>query len=370
MSGPVAIVATGELFGGAERHIVGLAGFLQAQGREPHLVLFHDRELAVQCRQVGVPVHIVTTSSAYDRTGPGRVGEVLRKHGCRVAHVHGYKAAVNTSLAPGDHAMVCTFHGQGEPSWQNPRAWLKDRAYRALEAWSCRRRRSVVCFVTADLAQRHGKTYSGLELRTIHNGIDPMEHAQQGPRPAGLVPDRLHALMVGRLTAVKAVDAAIDAMAGLPAGHRWHLNLVGDGGLRGHLEDQVARLGLRDRVTFLGFRRDVFALMAHSDLLIMSSHHEGLPYTLLEAMSLGLPALVSNVGGLAEVLVHGETGWLVPAAEPVGFRDALVTLEKDPDLRRRLGGQAAVVQRERYTLEAMGQAYLDAYDTALAGRRR
>lgn len=368
MTRPVAVVATGELFGGAERHIVGLGAFLSSRGRSPRIILFHDRELAAQCRQEGLPVHVVTTRSATDPTGPRRVGALLQEHECSLAHVHGYKAAVNVALAPGNHAMVCTLHGQGEPSWRTPTAFVKDTAYRTLEQWSCRRRRAAVCFVTDDLLARHGSHYGKLLRRTIHNGIEPLVRADQGPRPADLMPGRLHALMVGRLSGVKAIDVAIDALALLPEGHRWHLDLVGDGGLRTELEAQVSRLGLCDRVTFHGFRRDVFTLMAHSDLLLMTSHHEGLPYTLLEAMSLGVPALVSDVGGLAEVLRHGETGWLVPPATPRGFADALVTLGQDADLRRQLGEAAAAEQRARYTLEAMGQQYLEVYDAVLEGR--
>ena len=365
MTGPVAIVAVGELFGGAERHIVGLGAFLRRRGLSPHVYLFHERELASQCRSEGLPVHVVPTNSAYDMQGPRRLGELLARHGCVLAHVHGYKAAVNAALAPGDHAMVCTLHGQGEPTWRSPRAFFKDRLYRHLEVWACRRRRAPVCFVTDDLARRHGHRYGDLPVHTVHNGIEPLEVAAQGPRPAGLVPDRLHALMVGRLTAVKGIDVAIEALAALPAGHRWHLDLVGEGGLRGELEAQAARLGLRDRVTFHGFRRDVFALMAHCDLLVMSSHHEGLPYTLLEAMSLSLPCVASDVGGLAEVLRHGETGWLAPPGDPVGFRDALQTLGDDVALRRRLGAAAASEQRRVYTLDAMGERYLEVYAEAL-----
>lgn len=369
MTSPIAIVATGELFGGAERHIIGLGSFLASRGRSPRIILFHDRELASQCRQEGLTVQVVPTRGAFDPGGPRRVGEALRRHGCGLAHVHGYKAAVNVSLAPGDHAMVCTLHGQGEPTWRTPVPFFKDTLYRSLEQWSCRRRQAGVCFVTDDLQARHGASYGSLLRRTVHNGIEPLDRATLGSRPADLMPNRLHALMVGRLSGVKAIDVAIDALALLPEGHRWHLDLVGDGGLRADLEDQVGRLGLRDRVTFHGFRRDVFALMAHSDLLLMTSHHEGLPYTLLEAMSLGLPALVSDVGGLAEVLRHGETGWLVPAADPRGFADALVTLGHDADLRRRLGQAAAVEQRARFTLDAMGDSYLEVYDAVLAARR-
>lgn len=369
MNGPVAIVATGELFGGAERHIVGLGSFLQRRGMAPTIILFYDRELATACRNEGLPVHVIPTRSAYDLAGPRRLAESIAERHVRLVHVHGYKAAVNVALAAGDFGVVSTLHGQGEPSWRNMRTFVKDRSYRHLEVWACKRSRASVCFVTDDLESRHGHSYGSLPRHRVHNGIEPLSRVDHGVRPTGLVRDRLHALMVGRLSGVKGIDVAIEAIATLPSDHRWHLNLVGDGGLRTVLEDQVSALGMRDRVTFHGFRRDVFALMAHSDLLIMSSHHEGLPYTLLEAMSLELPALVSDVGGLAEVLRHGETGWLVPPGDPAGFRDALDLLGRDAGLRRRLGTAAAADQRARFTLDAMGEAYLDVYREALGTRR-
>lgn len=85
-------------------------------------MVFHDRELAAQCRAVWVPVHVIRLRSASDLSGPRKVGEVLASHGVQVAHVHGDKAAVNTALAPGGGAMVGTVHGQGEPTCNNPKA--------------------------------------------------------------------------------------------------------------------------------------------------------------------------------------------------------------------------------------------------------
>ena len=126
MTGPIAIVATGELFGGAERHILGLGAFLRDRGLQPRVMLFHDCELASCCRADGLPVDVVVVRSAYDRAGPRRPGALFAEHGVRLAHVHSYKAAVNTSLAPAAVAMVSTLHGQGEPSWQHLRAFLKD----------------------------------------------------------------------------------------------------------------------------------------------------------------------------------------------------------------------------------------------------
>lgn len=362
--GPVAIIAVGELFGGAERHVLGLGSFLRGQGLAPRVVLFHDRELANRCREDGLPVHVIATRGAADPQGPRRLGRLLRRHGIALVHVHGYKAAVNAALAPAPAAMVATLHGQGEPSWNRPVAFLKDRGYRSLEVLACRRRRAVVCFVTEDLQRRHGRLYRSLERRVVPNGIAPLRREDFPARPAGFLPDRLQAVMIGRLSAVKGIDVALQAMALLPETVPWHLNLVGDGGERPRLEAQVVRLGLRDRVRFLGFRRDVFALLAHSDLLLMTSHHEGLPYTLLEAMSLGVPALASRVGGLAEVLRHEQTGMLAPAGEPAAFAAALERLGRDAVLRRRLGEAAAEEQRRRYTLEAMGAGYLAAYAAA------
>ncbi len=369
MTGPVAIIATGELFGGAERHILGLADFLRRRDLDPRILLFSAGELADRCRDENLPVDVLQLSSAYDLAGPRRLGAWMAQHGLRVAHVHGYKATVNAALAPGRFGMVATLHGQGEPTWRKPTAYLKDRIYRTLEVLACRKLSAAVCFVTADLQQRHGAAYGSLRLATVHNGIEPMDAAAFPQRPDGLVDGRLHALMLGRLSAVKGITFMLEAMARLESGHPWQLTLAGDGPLRRDLEAQAARLGIADRVTFLGFRRDPHALLAHGDLLVMSSLHEGLPYTLLEAMSLGRPTLASDVGGLAEVLRHDETGLLVPVGDVGGFAAALDRLGRDGELRRSLGESSAREQRRAYTLEAMGEGYLQAYE-AVAGARR
>jgi L-malate glycosyltransferase len=364
--GRVAIIAVGELFGGAERHILGLGAFLREQDLDPQVILFHDRELAARCREDGLPVHVLHTRGAFDRTGPERLSELFDRLDIGLVHVHGYKAAVNTALTKRRLATCATLHGQGEPSWRQGFPFVKDRCYRALEVWACRRRRAVVCFVTADLQKRHGRRYGNLAQRVVHNGIDPLHPLDFPTRPDILLPGRLHAVMVGRLTPVKGIDIALSALARVTTDVPWHLNLVGEGTRQAELEDLVVRLNLRDRVSFLGFRRDVHALLAHSDLLIMSSRHEGLPYALLEAMSLGLPTLASDVGGLAEVLHHNRTGWLAPVGDIAAFAVALAKLGADSTLRRRLGRNAAEVQRRSYTLEAMGEGYLEAYAAVLS----
>jgi glycosyltransferase involved in cell wall biosynthesis len=93
----------------------------------------------------------------------------------------------------------------------------------------------------------------------------------------------------------------------------------------------------------------------------MPSLHEGLPYTLLEAMALGKPVIASRVGGLAEVIEDGITGILVQPGDPVALADAIQRLVAAPSLRMRLGEEAQRVQRARYSLEAMTSSYLQLY---------
>jgi glycosyltransferase involved in cell wall biosynthesis len=361
IQGPIAVVAAGELFGGVERHVLGLGAFLRERGLQPQIVLFHERELAACCRADGLPVSILPVSGSYDPAGPRRLDDLLTAAGTRLVHVHGYRAAVNAALCPTVRPMVCTVHGQGEPSWRTPSAFLKDDLYRRGEAWACRRRRAVVCFVTDDLRRRHAHRYRGLEVRTVHNGIEPLDRTTLLPSDPPLAPSRLHAVAAGRLTRVKGLGFAIEALAQLLASHPWQLDLVGEGVLREELAALATRLGVADRVTFHGFRRDVAAMMAGADALIMPSLHEGLPYALLEAMSLGLPVVASNVGGLAEVLRHEETGLLVPAGDARALAAALARLADAAELRVALGAAAAREQRRVYSLAAMGGGYLAAY---------
>jgi glycosyltransferase involved in cell wall biosynthesis len=104
------------------------------------------------------------------------------------------------------------------------------------------------------------------------------------------------------------------------------------------------------------------------DVLLMPSTHEGLPYTLLEAMAMGVPVIASNVGGLAEVLRHGETGFLVDPTDVGGFARAITAAASSSDLIQRLGAAASSAQRKQYTITRMADDYLAVYTRALNAR--
>lgn len=144
----------------------------------------------------------------------------------------------------------------------------------------------------------------------------------------------------GRLTAQKALDDALDALARVPA---VELLVLGDGPDRTQLERHAAALGVADRVRFLGAgsRDDVIALFRAVDVALFSSAWENLPHTLLEALAAGTPVVATSVGGIPEVVRDGENGLLVAPHDVAGLAAAIERIVRDEALRTSLAAAAA-----------------------------
>jgi glycosyltransferase involved in cell wall biosynthesis len=138
--------------------------------------------------------------------------------------------------------------------------------------------------------------------------------------------------------------------------------ILGEGELREALEAQVASLGLDRHVHLPGFRQDVIGLMKSFDLFVMSSVTEGLGSAILEAMTCERAVVASNTGGIPEAVDENVTGLLVPPRDEKALAKAIVTLLRDPDLRRRFGqaGRTRVV--EEFSVEQLVAGTLDVYE--------
>jgi glycosyltransferase involved in cell wall biosynthesis len=143
---------------------------------------------------------------------------------------------------------------------------------------------------------------------------------------------------------------------------------VGDGPDREEIRAAVAAAELEDRIELLGERHDVPALLATADIFVLSSRSEGLPIALLEALAQGLAVVASDVGGVAEAVVDGESGLLVPAGDPTALAGALQLLLTDPDLCRRLGANARVRCETSFALDSWRDAHVRLYEDLLNGR--
>ena len=111
----------------------------------------------------------------------------------------------------------------------------------------------------------------------------------------------------------------------------------------------------------MGFQKDIYTHMQKLDLLMIPSLHEGLPYTLLEAMYLKVPVIASAVGGLKEVIMDGYTGILVPPADPDAIAKAIERTYLNTTLRKRLSQNAFNEVIDKFTIATMAKKYVEVY---------
>lgn len=189
-----------------------------------------------------------------------------------------------------------------------------------------------------------GQAYAD-RVEVVHCGVDTSIFRPAGPREGG-GPFRI--LCVGTLHEVKGQEYLVDACALLAAeGVDFICRLVGDGPSRRALEERIAARGLTDRVVLAGaLPRDRVAHLLHeADVLAApsvptdSGKREGIPVVLMEALGSGVPAVASDLSGIPELVIDGETGLLVPPRDAAALADALTRLASDPVLRERLGVQ-------------------------------
>lgn len=177
-----------------------------------------------------------------------------------------------------------------------------------------------------------------------------------------------HLLFVGRLRIRKGLEVAFEALAALrDQGREATLLIAGDGEHRAALERRAAELGLSgDRVRFLGRATagQVRALLDGAAALVVPSTYEGMPLVVLEAMAAGVPVVASRVSGIPEVVVDGETGWLVPAEDPPALVSALAHVLADPAERARRGAAGRERCRTRFRPEHAARTWLETVDSA------
>lgn len=217
-----------------------------------------------------------------------------------------------------------------------------------------------------DLLERHVRR----PIVAIQNGV-PASFAQ-GEARTDLPRDPL-VLAVGGLTPKKdyptLIAAARPVIERLDAqGRSARFAIAGEGAERPKLEALIAEHGLTGRFDLLGARPDVAALMRDAGALANSSAHEGLPISLIEGALSGLPAVVTDVGGNGEVVLHGVNGFVVPPARPDALAGALVDLLSDEE-RYRAFSRAAIAHAQKFTIDACADAHLELYQKLLSERR-
>jgi glycosyltransferase involved in cell wall biosynthesis len=171
---------------------------------------------------------------------------------------------------------------------------------------------------------------------------------------------------VANLRPVKGHRHLIEAAAQILQAHpNVHFVFIGEGDLRPVLEGQVKDLGIDGHVHFMGHREDARFLTAGFDLAVLASLHEGMPNTVLEAMAAGVPVLATAVGGVTEIIVDQDTGFLVPPGNPAAMADRLGSMLVRTDLRAAIGVRGYQFVHATFDINRMVASVQSLYDELL-----
>lgn len=218
----------------------------------------------------------------------------------------------------------------------------------------------------AQLVRDNG--FDRARITSVRTGIDlarfrPLDRAAARARCG--VDARPAVAILATLRDWKGHDDLLDAWATLRRDvPGWQLLVIGDGPRRAHLESRVAAMQVGDDVRFVGNQDDVPAWFACAEVAVLPSFgDEGVPQSLMQAAACGLPAVSTPVGAIAEAVVDGTTGLLVPPRDPPGLAQALARLMRDAALRERMGRAAHEYAQANFGIDRM----LDAMERVFAG---
>jgi glycosyltransferase involved in cell wall biosynthesis len=202
------------------------------------------------------------------------------------------------------------------------------------------------------------------KLRVIPNGVDIAALSASADErlrvrgELGLPESEFLWLAIGRLLPQKDYPTLLQAfqpLAGAPA----RLLIAGRGPLLGDLEQQAAQFGIAAQVTFLGVRYDIAALLAAADGFVLSSAWEGMPNVVMEALAAARPVIATQVGGVAELVHTGKSGFLVPARAPLALTHAMQQLMSLPlEQRQEMGRRGRDHVAANYSLGAMADRWM------------
>jgi len=334
----------------------------------------HDIECEIFCidgnigpigqtlQESGIPVHTVARKQGFDRLLIGAIRKRLKEGRFDVVHCHQYTPWLYGWLAAfGTRArVVFTEHGRFYPDRYRYKAMLVNPVMALLTP-------AVVAISSA--TKEALATYEFIprkKIQVIYNGILPLSRNQPEAdkirESLGIPKDAFVAGTVSRLDPVKNQTMMLRAFAEfLKTCPNSYLLMVGDGPDKEKLIALAEECGISERTVFTGFINNPVHHLAAMDVFLLSSHTEGTSMTLLEAMSLGIPSVVTRVGGNPEIIEDGKTGILTEPDQSRSFSMALLKLHQEMALRESQGIAAHQIFEKTFSASTMVNQYRGIY---------
>ena len=327
--------------GGTERLVMEMGLAFRREFRVAIVCLDEPGLWAPELRRQGVPVHCLWRQPGLDLSMPVKIARIAREIDAAIIHAHQCTPWFYGALSRMFHVapkVLLEEHGRFYPEEDKP---SRRRVNRAVIVPLSHR----FVAVSEDVRWRLDR-YEGLDaarVDVIYNGVDVGPRLSAAQRIAlrqslGLSERDIVVGTVGRFDPIKNLPMFIESLAAAREQNgRIRGLLVGDGPEFAAVQELIQTHGLADAVHLTGFRSDARQLVQCLDLFVLSSFSEGTSMALLEAMASGVPAVVTAVGGNPEIVVAGETGWVVPSGAVAALTSAVLDAAADESLRQEFG---------------------------------
>ena len=358
--------------GGAEKLLTTAIPYIDRNtfDYEVAYCLPQNNGLAKEFKRADIPVYCLNLKTSFDPRGPYRLFRLLRDRRPQILHIHlpytGILGRVIGRLA-GMRGIVYTESSVVEmyhpfTRFLNLLTYPLDRSTIAVSEEVQRsitkhriasQTKPLVIYPGVDSG--HGMASDEQPEKAREALGIPANHKVVG-NVANIRPEKGHEYLVRAAKIV--LDSCPDVTFVVVGGERTKGDIS-------RLEELTERLGIRERVIFTGSRQDVLDIMRSFDLFVLSSLYEGLPVALLEAMSVGKPAVAPTVGGIPEVIEDGLNGFLVQPRDPEKLAEKILEILQDHVLRSKMSQNAAQAIRERFNLQGMVRRVEQVYSEML-----
>jgi glycosyltransferase involved in cell wall biosynthesis len=354
--------------GGAETVLLELASRVDPERFRSIALLPGGHWLPQQLEARNIPVILAKSGAWYDPTLPRAMARAVRKEEVDLIHSHLADQNFYSCLVgrlTGTKTIV-TYHGA-------PRLWHGSRVRRGIKSWVVRHSAAAVVVVSDYLRTMfEAAGFPAEKIVRIYNGVDLDRFSQpQGGSvraELGLGANTKLVGMVANLRRSKSyehfVQSARRVVNCIPEARFIAVGEIEET-LAGRMRELLRRLDLENHFFLLGFRPDIPEVLRDLDVFVLSSTDEGLSIATIEAMAAGKPVVVTRSGGPQEIVEDGETGFLVPPADPQALAAKVCEILRDPDLGARLGVRAREAVERRFTLSKMVSEYEALYQRCL-----
>lgn len=349
--------------GGAQSHLRDLLhGFCEQY--EVHLAIGKEGALTEAVKSLPITVHLLPSlvrsiNPIKDLLAVNQCEKILQQLQPDLIHAHSSKAGIVARIAGTkcNIPTIFTAHGWG---FSPGTPFLRRQVALVIEKIGARLGDYVICVSESDraLALKLGVGTSE-KLVTIRYGIENNPLPLANPE---IEPPRL--IMVARFNEQKDQATLLRAITQLK-NTKLHLDLVGSGPSLEKCQALAKKLEVSDRVSFLGDRLDVADLLARSQIFVLSTHYEGLPISILEAMRSRLPVIATAVNGVPEEVEHNQTGFVVPHDNVEALASALNELISSSHKRKKMGNEGREKFLREFTQEVMLSSIKQLYQSEI-----